>query len=514
MTYTEAVNKALDGEALGFDFLYNSTKNNKYYLALKYVKNEETAKDVLQDAYIRAWKNLDKLKEPEKFDSWLSQIVVNTAKNELEKRNHTPLDLRVETGEEEDNTEIFDRAISSWENVPELEYTKEETRQLVHELIDSLSDEQRLVVIAFELEGLTTKEIAEQLGCSEATVKSRLRYGRNNIKEKAEELQKKGYKLYGIAPVVLLLYLLQKDSTVYAAEPAVKATLSECGKNVLKNAHHLARGANSVDSASANAASKIRFLSTTAGKAVTGIVITATVAGSVAGIYMINSNKNSDVTVVEQTLEQERNADTDEQIPEQEQKENSKAYEDTLEQEQEENSEAYEDTLEQEDMESSEVVETSVSDGGDPYFNYEERFDLGDPDSYGVSGDYNSVDLKHVANFTGEKIEEVNEEMEVNSVTGYIMLNIILYKESAARAAEFPSNGNEYTLSPKDYYEIPNGTIANVHSSITIPAEHILGVQAYGYTVTVYEVTIEGVTGVVLQKAFNASPTDVNPASE
>ena len=92
-----------------------------------------------------------------------------------------------------------------------MEYTKEETRQLVHELIDSLSDEQRLVVIAFELEGLTTKEIAEQLGCSEATVKSRLRYGRNNIKEKAEELQKKGYKLYGIAPVVLLLYLLQKD---------------------------------------------------------------------------------------------------------------------------------------------------------------------------------------------------------------------------------------------------------------------------------------------------------------
>lgn len=44
------------------------------------MKDEEAAKDVLQEAYIRAWKNLDKLKEPEKFDSWLAQIVVNTAK--------------------------------------------------------------------------------------------------------------------------------------------------------------------------------------------------------------------------------------------------------------------------------------------------------------------------------------------------------------------------------------------------------------------------------------------------
>lgn len=80
----------------------------------------------------------NKLKEPEKFDSWLAQIVVNTAKNELEKRNHTSLDLRMESGEEED-AEIMDQAVSVWENEPELECTKEETRQLVHELIDAVT---------------------------------------------------------------------------------------------------------------------------------------------------------------------------------------------------------------------------------------------------------------------------------------------------------------------------------------------------------------------------------------
>ena len=59
MTYTQAVEKACNGDSTGFEFLYDTTKNNKYYLALKYVKDEEAAKDVLQEAYIRAWKNLD-----------------------------------------------------------------------------------------------------------------------------------------------------------------------------------------------------------------------------------------------------------------------------------------------------------------------------------------------------------------------------------------------------------------------------------------------------------------------
>lgn len=348
MTYTEAVKRALNGDSAGFEFLYNATKNNKYFLALKYVNNDEVAKDVLQDAYIRAWQNLDKLADPEKFESWFAKIVVNTAKNELEKRNHTPLDLRADVSDDEDDTEVFDRAVSSWENIPELEYTKEETRQLVHELIDSLSDEQRIVVIAFELEGLTTREIAEQLGCSEATVKSRLRYARNNIKIKAEDLQKKGYKLYSVAPLSLLLLLLRKDMSFYAAEPSVQKVLSDCREKVLKNAYTStqpeAQGAqeqnaqaqeqsaqeqntqtqdaqpqNMAGDASqiiaedgATAAKKAAFLSTKAGKAVIGIALAVAVGGAVAGIAGLNNSGNEADEVVEQSA-QEETTDTENQ---------------------------------------------------------------------------------------------------------------------------------------------------------------------------------------------------------
>lgn len=315
MTYTEAIRKALDGDATGFEYLYNSTRNNKYYLALKYVKNEETAKDVMQEAYLRAWKSLDKLKEPEKFESWLAQIIVNTAKNELEKRNHTPLDLRAENGEGEDNTEIIDRAVSSWDNVPELEYTKEETRQLVHELIDALPDEQRLVVIAFELEGLTTKEIAEQLGCPEGTVKSRLRYARSNIKEQAEVLQKKGYKLYSIAPVTLVLYLLRKDMVVFAAEPATQLALSECGKTILESTH-VAPQAVKAAGDTVSAAKKIAFLSTKAGKAVAVVVLTAAVGGTAVGVIHHNNTVATDTVVQEELQSEESIATTAEETTE------------------------------------------------------------------------------------------------------------------------------------------------------------------------------------------------------
>ncbi len=309
MTYTEAISKALNGDASGFEYLYNSTRNNKYYLALKYVKNEETAKDVMQEAYLRAWKSLGKLKEPEKFESWLAQIVVNTAKNELEKRNHTPLDLRAESDEDEADTEIIDRAVSSWDNVPELEYTKEETRQLVHELIDALPDEQRLVVIAFELEGLTTKEIAEQLGCKEATVKSRLRYARGNIKEQAEVLQKKGYKLYSIAPVTLVLYLMRKDMVVCAAEPATQLALSECGKTILESTHVAPQVVKTAGD-TASAAKKIAFLSTKAGKTVATVVLTVAVGGTAAGVIHYNNTVAADNVVQEELQSEESMAVT------------------------------------------------------------------------------------------------------------------------------------------------------------------------------------------------------------
>ena len=87
MNYTEAVALAkagMKGDTVFFMRLPIKVNN---YLALQYVKNEETARDVLQEAYIRAFTKLDMLAEPEAFPGWLGKIVANTAKNVLVKKN-------------------------------------------------------------------------------------------------------------------------------------------------------------------------------------------------------------------------------------------------------------------------------------------------------------------------------------------------------------------------------------------------------------------------------------------
>lgn len=221
MTYTEAINLAKAGEERGYGFLYEKTYKSKYYLALQYMKNEEEAEDVLQEAYIKAFSKLDTLENPEAFQGWLGMIVANTAKNMLAKKR--PLlfsDLAVD-----DEGEAFEYQIEDddLEVQPELSYTRQETKQLVHELIDSLSEEQRLCILMFHIEGIPISEIARAMDCSENTVKSRLNYGRKNLRMKAEDLQKKGYKLYSVAPLPLFLMLLRSEEKALAAEGILSA---------------------------------------------------------------------------------------------------------------------------------------------------------------------------------------------------------------------------------------------------------------------------------------------------
>ena len=75
MNYAEAVSLARAGEERGFGFLYQNTYRSKYYLALQYMKNEEAAKDVLQEAYIKAFSKLDTLSSPEAFPAGLERLL-------------------------------------------------------------------------------------------------------------------------------------------------------------------------------------------------------------------------------------------------------------------------------------------------------------------------------------------------------------------------------------------------------------------------------------------------------
>lgn len=343
MNYKQAVEAALQGNADAFSALYESTQNNMYYLALKYMKNPDDAKDVLQDAYIKAWQSLPTLKDPEHFPAWLGRIVANTAKNMLVKKK-PDLFSDLEKENEDGDEFVFQIEDENTSYQPELNYTQKETQILVRELIDSLSDEQRFCILMYHLEGQSIKEIAETLDVSENTVKSRLNYGRKALKNKAEELKKKGYQLYSIAPLPLLLYLLRSESKSPAFTHAAKTVMLSRKETIMQHAGQSVQlyknnNGNGSDNAgngnnnrndkgknvsgtvakSAGTAAKHSFLASTAGKTVLGIAAGLIIGGGGAAgvIYLHDTLTAVPVTQyepegneTEQTTEEEASRNT------------------------------------------------------------------------------------------------------------------------------------------------------------------------------------------------------------
>lgn len=225
-SYSEAVQKAMKGEQEAFTYLYEKTYTKVFYLARKFLKSEHIAQDIVQDSYVKAFQSLNTLEDPEKFPSWIATIVTNRSKNELKRRKET---LFSET-ENEDGQDISDTFIDDRIAVqPEIAMDKNETKRLMQEIIDTLTDEQRMCITMFYMEEMSVKEMASVLEVSENTVKSRLNYGRQKIKDKVLDLEKKGTKLYGLAPIPFFLLLLKEDvkaaqsMTIPPMSAAVKA---------------------------------------------------------------------------------------------------------------------------------------------------------------------------------------------------------------------------------------------------------------------------------------------------
>ena len=206
----EDVLRAMHGDADAFALLYRSTYEDKYHLALRYMKKPEEAEDVLQDAYLKAWNQMGSLRSEEGFSSWLGMIVSNTAKDALKKRKPM-LFSELEEENEEGDDYLYDIPDESESSQPELSFLEKERTQLLKSLTDSLTAEQNMAITMFYVERNSIKEIARVMGCSENTVKSRLNYGRRNLKNKVEDLQKKGWSILGVSALTLFLRLSEQE---------------------------------------------------------------------------------------------------------------------------------------------------------------------------------------------------------------------------------------------------------------------------------------------------------------
>ncbi|MBR5981569.1 MAG: sigma-70 family RNA polymerase sigma factor [Firmicutes bacterium] len=221
--YTTLVTHANAGDQAAISELYEATYSQAYYTVRSMIRDEDAVFDILQDAYIKAFSHLDSFEGGERFEAWIRQIAANTARDWLKKKRPL-LFSELAQGEDADipAEELFedDRP----ENLPEEVLDQKETARLIREILEDLPEDQRAAIGMFYYEDMSVKEIAQAMGATENAVKSRLLYGRRKIEAKVRDLEKKGTKLYGLAPIPFLLLLLRSEKA-YATEIPNEALL-------------------------------------------------------------------------------------------------------------------------------------------------------------------------------------------------------------------------------------------------------------------------------------------------
>lgn len=173
----EIVRRVQAGEVAAFDALVRRYRERLYGVIYNLTGNREDAADLTQDSLIKAFQSLDRFNARSAFFTWLYRIAVNTTLSHLRRsrlRSFFSLD-QLDT-EAPVAKEIIDALTDS---------SGADRATFVHELqeklngaLQKLSIKHRTVITLFEIDGLNHQEIAEVMGCSEGTVRSRLHYAK------------------------------------------------------------------------------------------------------------------------------------------------------------------------------------------------------------------------------------------------------------------------------------------------------------------------------------------------
>ena len=215
-TIKELVLSAKNGNKKAFDKLYKLTSNDVWFTCVSLLKDEENAKDIMQETYITAFLKLDTLKDEEKFCGWLTAIATNKSKNKLKGKVEYQIDDEVLITEAETDELML----------PEEYITKAEKRKVLLQIMeDTLSFNQYQVVLMFYFNELSIAEIAQALEISEGTVKSRLNSSRAKMKTAIEDYEKKsGDKLHGVVFVPFFTTIFREQAKSLCV-PSIKITL-------------------------------------------------------------------------------------------------------------------------------------------------------------------------------------------------------------------------------------------------------------------------------------------------
>ncbi len=179
----EIIKRVQQGDKNAFNLLVRKYQHKVASLVSRYVSSHGDVADVVQEAFIKAYRALPNFRGESAFYTWLYRIAVNSAKNYLVAQGRKPPSSDIDA----DEAEVYDGASALRENAsPESLVLTDEIKRVVFSTIESLPDDLRSAITLREIDGLSYDEIAEVVGCPVGTVRSRIFRAReaidNNIK--------------------------------------------------------------------------------------------------------------------------------------------------------------------------------------------------------------------------------------------------------------------------------------------------------------------------------------------
>jgi len=182
----ELVARARARDLTAFETLVDRHDERLYRVAMRLLRNESDAQEVLQDALVSAWQNLDSFAGRAQFGSWIYRVTVNAALMLLRTRRRRPT-----VSVEDMSPTALDEAVqdshlqggTDWSKRPDEQLQSGELKQHIQAALDTLPEILRLVFVLRDVEGMSTEETADLLAISIPTVKTRLHRARLALRE-------------------------------------------------------------------------------------------------------------------------------------------------------------------------------------------------------------------------------------------------------------------------------------------------------------------------------------------
>jgi len=171
---SELIKWSKKGDLDSFNRLVESYQKAVYNLALRMLSDRQAAEDASQEAFFSAWRGIGDFRGGN-FKAWMLRITANVCRDHLRKRKRNP------TSSLEELSMEFE--LSNSTESPEDYALRLEVRTQIQRGLASLPSEQRLAVVLSDIQGLSYEEIAQVMGCSLGTVRSRLSRGRARLRD-------------------------------------------------------------------------------------------------------------------------------------------------------------------------------------------------------------------------------------------------------------------------------------------------------------------------------------------